>query len=178
MMECEIGDIIATIALGLSIICVLFAFHKWKKQTDVRRTEFVKDLIYSIRVDEENRNMFYQVEYNKFSYTKEFHGSETEKKLDKLLTQYNYVCYLRTKNIINDDEFGFAKYQIYHILQNQNIQKYLHFIFHHSIRVQNKIDDTFSFTYLLRYGMNEGILNESFYDANNRYYKQNFTEKI
>lgn len=166
-MECTIGDIIALIALIFGAIGGCFAYLKWRKQTRVRYSEFVRDLIKSMRSDLENRETFYLIEYGNFKYSKAFHESEDEKKIDKLLTDYNYFCYLYMKSVIKKDEFGYVKYQIYRTLSNKHIQNYLFNIFHFSYLTQKEKDDTFSFTYLLRYGVREGIINENIYESNN-----------
>ena len=169
-MEWTIGDIIAIVAVVLSVTGGVFAFLKWRKQTQARYSEVLRDIIYNIRVDEENRDIFYQLEYGKFKYTPDFHSSELEKKTDKLLTQYNYFCYLRSKKVIGKDEFAIVKYHIHRAISNIHIQNYLFNIYHFAKKVQNGADNDFSFAYLIKYGVGAGIIKENFYEKDNKDY--------
>ncbi len=78
--------------------------------------------------DPDVREAFYQVEYGEFVYDQSFHGSQTERKIDRLMSFVDLVCDLYAQGIITEHEMRFFKYEFTRIHQNRNVQGYLEFL--------------------------------------------------
>ena len=73
-------------------------------------------------------DIYYKLEYSDFKYDVSFHGSETEKKLDKLLGHLSNVGRLYYSNILTRDDLKFLEYEFLVVYQNKNIKAYLTFL--------------------------------------------------
>lgn len=100
-------------------------------------------------------------EYNQTWYSAQFHGSgELELKVDKTLSYFSYICYLKKRRIISNKEFDFFKYEIERILMNKQVQDYFYNLYHFS----NKFGTSFTFKYLFEYGKKKKVFDAKFYD--------------
>lgn len=102
-------------------------------------------------------------DYGEEWYSMQFHGSgELELKVDKTLSYFSYICYLKRQKIISNKEFDFFKYEVERILMNQQVQDYFYNLFHFS----NKFGTPFTFKYLFEYGKKRKMFENNFYDKN------------
>ena len=85
-----------------------------------------------------------------------------ELKVDKTLSYFSYICYLKRQKIISNKEFDFFKYEVERILMNQQVQDYFYNLFHFS----NKFGTPFTFKYLFEYGKKRKMFENNFYDKN------------
>ena len=94
-------------------------------------------------------------------YYESFHQSgELELKVDKTLSYFSYICYLKRQKIITDKEFDFFKYEVERILMNQQVQDYFYNLYHFS----KKFKTPFTFKYLFEYGEKGKMFDDDFYD--------------
>ena len=84
-----------------------------------------------------------------------------EVKMDKTLSYFSYICYLRDRHIISNKEFKFLKYKIERILVNPEVQDYLYNLYHFS----KKFNLPLSFHYLFEYGKKHNFFDEEFFDS-------------
>ena len=102
-------------------------------------------------------------DYDKKWYSRQFHESgELELKVDKTLSYFSYICYLKRQKIISNKEFDFFKYEIERILMNQQVQDYFYNLYHFS----NELGTPFTFKYLFEYGKKRKMFDDNFYDKN------------
>ena len=72
-------------------------------------------------------------DYDEDWYSKKFHLSgDLERKVDKTLSYFSYICYLKDRGIITKKELCFFQYQLERILKNQQVQDYLYNLYHFS----------------------------------------------
>ena len=110
------------------------------------------------RADEDIAKVVHLFEYDKTWYNFGFHDSELEKTVDKALSYFSYICYLRERKIITTKEFKFSKYEIDHLLMNKQVIDYLYNIYHYS----NGLKTPLSFYYLFNNGKKHEMFEESF----------------
>ena len=72
--------------------------------------------------------MLFRSEYNRFVYSEQFHGSNDENIVDRLLSFADLVCDLYAQGVLTDHEMDFFKYEFYRIYKNTNVQRYLDFL--------------------------------------------------
>ena len=125
-----------------------------------------------MKSDKDICEMVYMLQYDKFVYTENFHdGGELERKLDKTLQYFSYLCYLKDKHIISSEEFSFFELEISQALRDEDLINYLYNLFHFVCKVQGynhtKSDLKKSiYGYLLYYAQNKRLIDNSFFDTN------------
>ena len=161
--EISISDITSALSVAFVILGGIFGYYQWRKNVLLKRAGYINDLTEKIRTDSDIKDVIYMFDYGEEWYSAKFHGSgELELKVDKTLSYFSYICYLKKRKIISDKEFDFFKYEIERILMNQQIQDYFYNLYHFS----NKFDIPFTFKYLFEYGKEKKMFDKSFYNKN------------
>lgn len=156
------------ISVILVIIGGIFGCYQWRKSVLLKRADYINALIEKIRTDNDIKDVVYMLDYGENWYTEKFHGSgKKEIKVDKTLSYFSYICYLKKQRIISNREFTFFKYEIERILMNVQVKDYFYNLYHFS----NKYDTPFTFYYLFEYGEKRKMFEKDFY--NNNAYKIN-----
>mgnify|MGYP001586538931 CR=1 len=124
----SIADIMNAALLIVAIIGIFFTYRQIKGSYKTQKATFFKELYSTMFSDKDIRDAYYQIEYGKFVYDDDFHGSEYEKLFDRLLSFVDLVCDLYRQGIITDHEMSFFKYEFKRIYQNKNVQNYLVFL--------------------------------------------------
>ena len=121
--EISISDITSALSVAFVILGGIFGYYQWRKNVLLKRAGYINDLTEKIRTDSDINDVIYMFDYGEEWYSAKFHGSgELELKVDKTLSYFSYICYLKKQKIISDKEFDFFKYEIERILMNQQIQ--------------------------------------------------------
>ena len=157
-----LSDIISIISLLLIIGGGIFAYVRWRRDVTLKKADYINELTDKIRTDSIIRDTLYLLDYGGSWYSREFHsGSPMEVKIDKTLSYFSYICYLRDRRIISKKEFNFFKYKLERILGNQGVQDYLYNLYHFS----RKCKLPSSFHYLVEYGKKHKILDAAFFKS-------------
>lgn len=165
--EFSLSDIISFISMILVVIGGWFGYHQWKKSVKIKRAEYLNELTEKIRTDDDISEMIYILDYDQEWYIESFHQSgELERKMDKTLSYFSYICYLFENNLIEKSEFNFFKYEIDRILMNPSTINYFYNLYHFS----KKCNAPITFKFLFEYGEKEKIYNEEFYNPYSAYY--------
>lgn len=157
-----LSDVSSFISLLFVVIGGLFALIQWNKQQKIRRSEYIYSLIEKLRSDNRINYIFYQIDSEIPWYDKEkvFKNKDFEINLDKALSYYSYICYLRKKKIIKEDDFAFFKYEIDRASTNKDVICYFYNYYHFC----KKRGLPNAYKYLFEYAVeNHGIPND-FYD--------------
>ena len=154
---------IATLLVGL-VSVVFVGIQLWQKYR-MDHSKQVLDMLNKTRSERSIAELLYQLDYNKFHYDGYFHGSQTEQLVDNVLHYYEYILYLREKNILNKKEFQFFEYDIQRIVCNHDMQSYFFTLYHF---VKGKL--SFKYQRLLKYGRKNGWVVEDFYNKNSTKY--------
>ena len=146
----NISDVLTAVSVFVVIIGGVFSLIQWMKNQQLKRGEYINELTEKIRTDEDIKEIVYLMDYNdEIWYTAKFHGSgEFERKVDKTLSYFAYICYLKKKRLITASEFEFFEYEIRRILMNHQVVEYLYNLYHFS----DKHKMHFTFYYLFLYG--------------------------
>lgn len=128
MNEISLADTINTALLLVTAFGVLAALWQIHVNTRYQRANFLRDLYMQLRSDPAIVEAFYEIEYSKFVYGMDFHGSDLEPKMDRLLTLVDLVCEMRAQRIITKREMGFFVYSFDRVAQNKSVQAYLAYL--------------------------------------------------
>ncbi|NYT86961.1 hypothetical protein [Pollutimonas harenae] len=128
MNEISLADIINSALLLVTAFGVLAALWQIRVGARSQRATFLKDLYMQLRSDPAVVEAFYKIEYNEFEYGEDFHGSELEPKMDRLLTLIDLVCEMRAQRIMTKREMGFFEYSFGRVAQDQSVRAYLTYL--------------------------------------------------
>ena len=136
----SISDLINTFLLIVGVIGIFLAYRQIKDGYKTQKATFFKDLYSTMFSDPDIRTAYYQIEYDKFIYDDNFHGSQNEKHLDRLLSFVDLVCDLYNQKMITKHEMQFFKYEFLRVYQNENVRGYLDFLrgFYHNVGVETE----------------------------------------
>lgn len=86
--------------------------------------------------DSDIQNAFYLIEYEKFTYDENFHGSRAERGVDKLLRHMANLALAWESGLLDINDVMPIKYYVRRIMSNKEIQKYIDFLKDWSTRTQ------------------------------------------
>ena len=165
--EISVGDIISFLSLVAVIVGGCFGYYQWQKTIKIKRAEYLNELTEKIRTDPDISEGVYILDYNQKWYNDSFHESgELERKVDKTLSYFSYICYLFENKLITENEFAFFKYEIDRILVNYSTIRYFYNIYHFS----DKHGTPMTFKFLFNYGEKANIFDSDFYNAKSNKY--------
>jgi hypothetical protein len=128
--DISLADSINSALLLVTALGVLAAFWQVRVGARAQRATFLKDLYMQLRSDPVVAEAFYKIEYGEFEYGPDFHGSELEPKIDRLLTLIDLVCEMRAQRIMAKREMSFFAYQFGRVAQDRSVRAYLNFLDH------------------------------------------------
>jgi len=158
-MVLTFGDIIAALALIITVISIFFAIFQWKKSIALQRTKFIYDILDKFQCDRDMSDAFYLVSYSNNWYINFHTNSENEYKIDKLLLWLTYVCYLIETGNIKDNELNIVDYTLCRVLRSKAVKEYLKDL----NNITNKRKIKCPYYYLILYGVQNNILHTSDY---------------
>ena len=165
--EYNLGDIISIISIILALIGAIFGFCQWKKSVKIKRAEYIEKLTEKIRTDDDIKEIIYILDYGHPWYTDTFHNSgELERKMDKTLSYFSYICYLYNSRLISNKEFAIFKYEVERILLNSQIKNYFFNLYHFA----KKFETPMTFSFLFEYGQKHNKFEEDFYNSKSQNY--------
>lgn len=129
--EITVENITDICSMLLVIVGGGFAYYQWKRSVALKRAEFINELTEKIRTDEYIRDVLYLFDYDEYWYSIDFHDSGVlELKVDKTLSYFSYICYLKNQRLISNKEFRFFEYEVDRILENEQVQDYFYNLYH------------------------------------------------
>ncbi len=165
----SVDNVLSMISIILVIIGGIFAYRQWKSANTTRRAELINQILEKLRFDKEFAKILYRIDYKYGWYNKSFHEDEhdLEYQVDKLLSYFSYICYLRKERKIRSKEFCILKYEIHRACSSFDIQCYLWNIYHFS----QQQGTSCSFQYLIDYGLKQKLIDrEKFINSQSTYY--------
>ena len=126
--DISISQIISACLLLAAVGGILLTYRQMRSNYRMQKATFFKELYSTMFADSEVRSALYMIEYNRFVYTEQFHGSTDENIVDRLLSFSDLVCDLYAQGVLTDHEMDFFKYEFYRIYKNANVQRSLDFL--------------------------------------------------
>ena len=154
-------SLILILVMAISSIFVLF---QWNSSIKIRRTEFLDDVINKLWFDENMAKTMHLIHNTSNWYVEDFHRSYSELgyQIDKLLSYFDFICYLHFIKNLSDNELGVIKFEIDRTCSSPTVQAYLWNLYHFS----NEIEAGCSFMYIIDYGIKEKIIGKEFKNNN------------
>ena len=165
-----IDNSLSLILIMVMAIGSIFALIQWNSSIKIRRTEFLDEIINKLWFDENMARTMHIIDNNPNWYTEDFHKSYSDLgyQIDKLLSYFDFICYLRFIKNLSFNEFNVIKYEIDRTCASPSVQSYLWNLYHFS----NKIEAGCSFMYIIDYGIKEKIIDKDFKNDNKNLFKK------
>ncbi|MCB9363033.1 MAG: hypothetical protein H6587_00545 [Flavobacteriales bacterium] len=110
----------------IAIIGIYIVVQKMQKSTAIKQSEYFKELYYKVFEDDDLKRIFLDIDYGNITDART--NRETEEKIDKLLAQYNVICYFYDKGLISESEIRLFNYRFKRVYQSEVIKAYLKFL--------------------------------------------------
>ena len=155
-----VDNYLSLILIAVMAIGSIFALMQWNSSIKIRRTEFLSDIINKLWFDANMARTMHMIDNNPNWYAEDFHKSYSDLgyQIDKLLSYFDFICYLHFINNLSFNEFNVIKYEIDRTCASPSVQAYLWNLYHFS----NKIEAGCSFMYIIDYGIKENIITGDF----------------
>jgi len=160
-----------SISIAFVLAGGVFALTRWYAEIKTKRAKFMEKIYLRSRIDKEMAETMYKIDYDYTWYDESFHGNRTglEYSVDKLLSFFDYICYLKKIRTITKNEFVVIQYRIIRIFNSPCVQSYLWNLYHFSKK--NKADC--SFKHLIDYGLIKGSIDKTeFNNPESKKYKK------
>jgi hypothetical protein len=119
-------QVIATSIAGFGLLLSAHQVRALRKQQRLSTLHGYWNLLWS---DPKLTEMYYRIEYGEFTYDPtDFHRSDDEKTLDKLLGVMQFLALYYRSGLISKEELNLVHYDIVRILKDPSIQEYFRFL--------------------------------------------------
>ena len=165
-----IDNYLTLILIIVMAIGSIFALFQWNSSIKIRRTEFLDEIINKLWFDENMARTMHLIDNNPNWYTEDYHKnySELGYQIDKLLSYFDFICYLHFIKNLKVNEFNVIRYEIDRTCASPSVQAYLWNLYHFS----NKIEAGCSYMYIIDYGIKEKIIDIEFKSNNENLFKK------
>lgn len=120
-------DLVNIGILLITSVAAVVAIVQLTKGVRTEKARLLRDLLNDLANDVDAMSMWYKIEYGNFEYAN-FHGSEDEKKLDRLLDRFDTTCQMYHANMIDKNQIGAFDYPIKRVYSDGDIQEYFNFL--------------------------------------------------
>ena len=166
-----VDNYLSLILIVVMAIGSIFALFQWNSSIKIRRTEFLDEIINKLWFDENMAGTMHIIDNNPNWYTDDFHKrnySDLGYQIDKLLSYFDFICYLLFIKSLKYNEFNVIRYEIDRTCASPSVQAYLWNLYHFS----NKIEAGCSFMYIIDYGIKQEIIDKEFKNNNENLFKK------
>jgi hypothetical protein len=101
------------------------AFRQGRKSDTQRRAELVASTLRYFAEDKDIQSAYYALEYGEFNYDADFHGSERERNVDKLLRHFSNTALAWRAGLLEKEDIRPLQYYVLRVLRNPGIKEYL-----------------------------------------------------
>jgi hypothetical protein len=88
----------------------------------------VAEYLKSFAEDEDIQRAYYAVAYSRFLYAGDFHGSEAERDIDKLLRHFSNIALAWQAGLLSTHDVRPIQYYVLRVTRNDEVRRYLKFM--------------------------------------------------
>jgi hypothetical protein len=104
---------------------LLLTFQQLRRTNAQARAGLVSECLKSFAEDEGIQRAYYAIEYSKFQYNDEFHGTDLERDIDKLLNHFSNIALAWQAGLLNIRDVRPIRYFVLRVTRDPEIRKYL-----------------------------------------------------
>lgn len=121
----EIAQIIAALCAAIGLVFTGYQLLQSNKQHRISRVDDARREFYSSKPI---LNLYYKIEYDGFVYSEEFHESEEEQTLDKMLGIFDSLAKQVEMGLLSEKDLELISYEYRTIYQHQETKNYFSFL--------------------------------------------------
>jgi hypothetical protein len=106
----------------------LLTFYQWRRANAQARAALVAECLKSFAEDEGIQRAWYAISYSRFLYADDFHGSESERDIDKLLRHFSNIALAWQAGLLSTHDIRPIQYYVLRVTRNDEIRRYLRFV--------------------------------------------------
>jgi hypothetical protein len=107
---------------------LLLTFQQSRRADAQARAALVAEYLKSFTQDDDIQRAYYAVAYSRFRYSDDFHGSESEREIDKLLRHFSNIALAWQAGLLSTRDVRPIQYYVLRVTRNDEVRKYLEFI--------------------------------------------------
>jgi hypothetical protein len=107
---------------------LLLTFYQSRRADAQARAALVAEYLKSFAEDEDIQRAYYAVAYSRFVYTDDFHGSESERDIDKLLRHFSNIALAWQAGLLSTHDVRPIQYYVLRVTRNDEVRRYLKFM--------------------------------------------------
>lgn len=120
-----LASTLSTCFAGVALTLNFYQSRSSNKQT---RSALVAKFLSDFVGNDDMQSIFYAIEYSKFKYDDEFHESENERKLDKVLVHFANLSIAWKSGLLQKDDLVPVQYFVRRLLRDKGVNDYLRFL--------------------------------------------------
>lgn len=124
----RLGDILTFTGLLFTTLGLFFTWRQLRRNNISSRAQFMVSICDQYLTDRVTLRMMYDIEYERFTYTSDFHESRREQALDRLLGYFDKIAALHLMGCLSMRDLALVKYDLLQTYRNREVQKYLGFL--------------------------------------------------
>ncbi len=164
-----ISAIAASLAALVAVLTLIIQCHQNRKNEKKILSEKAENMLEKTRTDPGIMYFMKVIDYGKSWYKIGFHGSNFENSADDALLTYNYILWLKERNLLDENGLANFLYEIDKIVRNKDVQCYFFNLYHYS----QKAKLPFKFEKLMKYGVEKHYIDKDIYNEDS----ENFGEQ-
>lgn len=122
--EISLGDIVAAASFLVAAVGLFLTFFQLRVDSVRKRAEFIISFFNHYITDPETAHIFYMIEYDNFKYPSDFHNTELELHLDRLLFYFEQIAALYHMGVVTRSDLELVRYEFVRVYRNSNVQEY------------------------------------------------------
>lgn len=155
-------DNICNIVIAITAIAgVYISITTWKKNIKQEKLKNTNNFIRESCEDSNIAKVFRKIDYSKNWYGPDFHNSDFEIEIDRVLIRYTYFIDLYNDGDIDTTSTKWLNYEIHRLLTSFDMQAYLFNL----MNFTQRINAPFPYNSLVEYGKKQGLLDETFFNT-------------
>src|SRR5262245_50146572 len=103
-LSTSISQIVSMCLLFVAVIGIMLTYQQMRQNHKIQKANFFKERYTTMFADADVRAAAYMIEYDKFVYNEDFHGSPQERIVDRLLSFADLVCDLYAQKLLSAHE--------------------------------------------------------------------------
>jgi hypothetical protein len=107
---------------------LLLTFYQSRRVNAQARAALVAEYLKSFAEDEDIQRAYYAVAYSQFLYNEDFHGSESERHIDKLLRHFSNIALAWQAGLLSTHDVRPIQYYVLRVARNDEVRRYLRFM--------------------------------------------------